>query len=322
MTGSLNVSGAMTLGYNDGTDNITSLGYGAGMTLYRNAGKYTTAIGEFAGISTKFANGTNNILLGGFNSQFATGSQNFLALPTGGNFKSGSINIIIGSTQNITSGSQNIIIGEAPSSLGPKVDSHFIIKNQAESNSYLFKSGSGANVPIQIGFPVEVTGSLTIASGSGTNDLFMYGHKMFNVGAFQSDQTQSGSANVSQSINYNTTDYSNGVSVVSGTQLTVANAGVYNIQFSAQLLADTGADDIYIWLKKNGTNVSSSAGHIVLANNAEAIGSWNYVVDAAASDYFEIAWQSTNGDAVILAETASGNVPSIPSIITTVTQVR
>jgi hypothetical protein len=88
------------------------------------------------------------------------------------------------------------------------------------------------------------------------------------------------------------------------------------------LLADTGADDVYIWLKKNGTNVSSSAGHVVLANNAELIASWNYVVDAAASDYFEIAWQSTNGDAVILAENASGNVPSIPSIITTVTQVR
>jgi hypothetical protein len=174
MTGSLNVSGAMTLGYNDGTDNITTIAYGASTLLYRNAGKYTTAIGEFAGTQNKFANGTNNILLGGFNSQFSTGSQNFLALPTGGNFKSGSINIIIGSTQNIISGSQNIIIGEAPSSLGPQVDSHLIIKNQAETNPYLFKSGSGANVPIQIGFPIQVTGSLRVsgdvmfASGSNT----------------------------------------------------------------------------------------------------------------------------------------------------------
>ena len=174
ITGSLNVSGAMTLGYNDGTDNITSIGFGAGVTLYRNAQKYTTAIGEFSGTNTKFANGTNNILLGGFNSQFATGSQNFLALPSGGNFKSGSINIIIGNTQNITSGSQNIIIGDAPSSLGPQVDSHFIIKGQSETNSYLFKSGSGANVPIQIGFPVQVTGSLRVTDG------------IINTGSFQS----------------------------------------------------------------------------------------------------------------------------------------
>jgi hypothetical protein len=166
---------------------------------------------------------------------------------------------------------------------------------------------------------LNLSGSLEIANAG---DLSMYGHKMFNVGTFFDTTTQSGSANVSQSINYNTTDISQGVTVASNSRLTVANAGTYNIQFSAQLLADTGADDVYIWLKKNGTNVSSSAGHVVLANNAEAIAAWNYVVDAAASDYFEIAWQSTNGDAVILAENASGNVPSIPSIITTVTQVR
>jgi hypothetical protein len=88
------------------------------------------------------------------------------------------------------------------------------------------------------------------------------------------------------------------------------------------LLADGGADDVYIWLKKNGTNVSASAGKVALANNEELIASWNYVVDAAASDYFEIVWQSTNGDAILLTETATGNIPSIPSVILTVTQVR
>jgi len=186
ITGSLNVSGAMTLGFNDGTDNITSIGFGAGVTLYRNANKYTTAIGEFSGTNTKFANGTNNILLGGFNSQFATGSQNFLVVPSGGNFKSGSINIIIGNTENITSGSQNILIGQMPSSLGPQVDAHFVVKSQSESNSYLFKSGSGANVPIQIGFPVQVTGSLNVngnttvtgslrLSGSANPELIVIG---------------------------------------------------------------------------------------------------------------------------------------------------
>jgi hypothetical protein len=123
-------------------------------------------------------------------------------------------------------------------------------------------------------------------------------------------------------MNFETTDISQGVSIVSNSQITLANKGTYNIQFSAQLLADTGADDVYIWLKKNGTNVAASAGHVVLANNEELITSWNYVVDAAASDYFEIVWQSTNGDAILLTEAESGNIPSIPSIILTVTQVR
>ena len=166
---------------------------------------------------------------------------------------------------------------------------------------------------------LNVTGSVSIADAG---DLTMYGHKMFNVGTFYDTTTQSGSAAVSQSINFNTTDISQGVTVASNSRLTLANAGTYNIQFSAQLLADTGADNVWIWLKKNGTNVSDSAGKITLANNEALIATWNYVVTASPSDYFEIVWQNLNGDAVILAETASGNIPSIPSIITTVTQVR
>jgi hypothetical protein len=166
---------------------------------------------------------------------------------------------------------------------------------------------------------LNLSGSLDIANAG---DLTMYGHKMFNVGTFYDTTTQSGSANVSQSINYNTTDISQGVTVASNSRLTVTNAGTYNIQFSAQLLADGGADNVWIWLKKNGTSISDSAGKITLANNDALIATWNYVVTAAAGDYFEIVWQNLNGDAVILAETASGNIPGIPSIITTVTQVR
>jgi hypothetical protein len=46
------------------------------------------------------------------------------------------------------------------------------------------------------------------------------------------------------------------------------------------------------------------------------------VVEAAASDYFELVWESANGDTVLLTEAAGGNYPAIPSIILTVTQVR
>jgi hypothetical protein len=180
-------------------------------------------------------------------------------------------------------------------------------------------SGSlvGVSGSLVVQGPSTLSGSLNV-----TGSLTVGGNLQFNVGAFQSTQSQSGSANVSQSITYNTTDYSAGVSVVAGSQLTIANKGIYNIQFSAQLLADTGADDVYIWLKKNGTNIAATAGHVVLANNEELIAAWNYVVDAAAGDYYELAWQSSGGDAILLAEIASGNIPSVPSIITTVTQVR
>jgi hypothetical protein len=164
-----------------------------------------------------------------------------------------------------------------------------------------------------------VSGSLTIANN---NDLFVYGNKQFNGAQYSSLQTLSGSANVSQSVYFDTTGPQFGVSLVDNTKLTVANSGTYNIQFSAQLLADTGADNTFIWFKKNGTNIAGSASQILLENNQENLVTVNILDTANANDYYEIAWESDNGDAVLLYEPASGNVPSIPSVITTVTQVR
>lgn len=167
---------------------------------------------------------------------------------------------------------------------------------------------------------LDISGNLNVNSGSS---FYRWGNKLFNYGAFYDTRTQSGSANVSQSIQFNSTDYSEGVSIVSGSHITLQNVGIYNIQFSVQLV-DTGAGDsiIHIWIKKNGQNVPNSAGRIYLQANKETITSWNYVVPATSpNDYYEFVWQSTDADARILYEAATGNIPAIPSIILTVTQV-
>ena len=168
---------------------------------------------------------------------------------------------------------------------------------------------------------LNVTGSITIQSGS-TNDFYIYGHKQFNVGGFQTNVSKSGSAGVSQSIDFEITDVSYGVTMVSSSQMTFANAGVYNIQFSAQVECNTGADTAWIWLKKNGSNVAESATKGVLANNTAQVIAANFIVELASNDYLELAWQNNGGDAVLLAENASGNIPAIPSVIVTATQVR
>jgi hypothetical protein len=193
--------------------------------------------------------------------------------------------------------------------------------NSNRKTGFLIDSGSNTFVEgtLNVSGSTSFTGSVTIQSGSS---FFANGNKQFNVGAFYSTITQSGSANVSQSMNFETTDISSGVSIVSNSRITLANSGTYNIQFSAQAIATGGADNLYIWLKKNGSNVAASAGNVEMANNAEVIAAWNYVVDASSNDYFELAWQAGNVDTVLLTSAASGNIPSIPSIILTVTQVR
>lgn len=169
-------------------------------------------------------------------------------------------------------------------------------------------------------YGVEVTGSVTIQSGSG--DLYVHGHKQFNGGMFQNNTTLSGSAGVSQSIALPVTDVSYGVTIGNSSRITMTNAGTYNIQFSAQIETSAGADNVYIWFKKNGTNITDSATKVILANNTAQTMTVNILTDAAANDYYELVWQSTNGNARLVSDAASGNIPLIPAVIATVTQVR
>jgi len=144
----------------------------------------------------------------------------------------------------------------------------------------------------------------------------------FDAAEFWSTTTQSGSAGVSGSITFNNSGSVAGVSVVNNSQVTLSQAGTYNVQFSAQIETSAGADTVHIWFKKNGNNISDSASKVVLANNTAQIMTVNILDEAVANDYYQLAYQTTNGNATILYEPASGNIPAIPSVILTVTQIR
>lgn len=169
---------------------------------------------------------------------------------------------------------------------------------------------------------LSLTGSANISGSLNVSGSFyINNNRQFNYGAFSDNTDQSGSAGVSSSMKCNTTDVYDGVSIVSQSRLTVPSTGIYNIQFSAQLFATSGADTVYIWLKKNGTNISNTATSIYLRNNEQNVAAWNWVYPLSSSDYVEIAWQSLNGNAILEHFAASGNIPSIPSVIITVSQV-
>lgn len=107
------------------------------------------------------------------------------------------------------------------------------------------------------------------------------------------------------------------------TRVYVAETGVYNIAFSAQLdKTGGGASDVYIWIRVNGVNVPYSASKVVIDGpNAEMIPAWNWVLSLAANDYIEIAWESSDTNVVLAAAAATGNIPAIPSVIITVTWI-
>ena len=107
------------------------------------------------------------------------------------------------------------------------------------------------------------------------------------------------------------------------TRITFANAGTYNLQFSAQLDSVTGsAQQIQIWFAKNGVADSYSNTTItVQGTSAETVAAWNYWVTVTAGQYYEIIWAVSNVGVQLVAATPTGIYPGIPSTILTVNQV-
>lgn len=141
-------------------------------------------------------------------------------------------------------------------------------------------------------------------------------------GQWQNNSTLSGSANVSQSFEYDTTDLVFKTYLIPPGKLYVQETGVYNIQFSAQLDEPAGGSAvIYIWFRKNGVNIPESATAVDLTNKGKLAAAWNFMTHLSEGDYVEIMWQSDNVNTLIVAVPPAGNIPAIPSIITTITQV-
>lgn len=133
-----------------------------------------------------------------------------------------------------------------------------------------------------------------------------------------------------QIMTFNTVDSSLGISIVSGSRITVLRGGVYNLQFSAQFdKTDSGQDSFEVWLKKNGqaldwSNTTVDANN----NNAKVVAAWNFVLQLVVGDYLELAWWSADVNMRLFAQAAQAAVPgvsparpAIPSVILTMTGV-
>lgn len=147
----------------------------------------------------------------------------------------------------------------------------------------------------------------------------------FPFGAFHDTTTQTAAATgTAYAVTFNTTDLSNEVSRGSPTsRIVVANAGVYNFQFSLQLDKASGAaGHAYIWARVNGTDVTASASEVAVQGTvAETIAAWNFVLNMNAGDYFQLMWSVDDTNIQIKAVTAASPVPAIPSVILTATFV-
>lgn len=150
-------------------------------------------------------------------------------------------------------------------------------------------------------------------------------------GAFSDFTDQTTTANTATLMALGTTDFSNQVTI-SSSKITVQNAGIYNLQFSAQFQnTDNQIQDISIWLRQNGTDIPGSTGLVSIparksasaGEEAHQITGWNYYVSMAANDYIEIYWSTTLATVTIQTYSASVSPtrPSTASVVATMSFV-
>jgi hypothetical protein len=159
------------------------------------------------------------------------------------------------------------------------------------------------------------------------------GGKYINApyGAFQDSTDQvAASTTVATAITFDTTDFSNGVTLSNSSRLNVSQSGIYNIQFSIQFKNTTNdTQDVDLWLRKNGTNIDNSNSRFGLGprkssgDPSHMIGALNFFVSLAANDYIEIVYRVSDVGVSIehFAASASPTRPAVPSAIVTLSFV-
>ena len=323
---------------------------GANALAANTSGAGNTAVGFNAGLA--ITTGSNNTILG-FNAadNITTGTQNtFLGACTGGTvaitsegntavgfsalgqgITSGAYNVAVGTNAGlgVTSGALNTLVGYSAGSSLTTGGSNTIIGRYggtaALSNNVVLSDGagtirfqansSGAWSPNGTNF--GTAGQILVSAGTGAAPVWTSsGTAAANYGSFVRTTTQTNTGGASgNAVSYDTTSSANNFSIVSGSRITAAVAGTYQILASLQVQkTDAGTDDINFWVKKNGVNEPNSAYNLTLqGGNAAQLGYINWVVTLAAGEYVELWWYSADVNARLLTDPAVAPYPAVPA---------
>jgi len=149
-------------------------------------------------------------------------------------------------------------------------------------------------------------------------------------GAFSDSTDQTGNVSAGVAMTFNTVDVSDGVTLVSGSRITVPVDGKYNLQFSAQYKnTDNAQQDATVWLRINGSDLANSATQYTIPARKSAsifgygVAALTFLLDLNANDYVEIYWVPTSTTVTLehLPVSVTPAFPAIPSVIAAMIQV-
>lgn len=132
------------------------------------------------------------------------------------------------------------------------------------------------------------------------------------------DQTFA-ATNTGYPVVFNATYLSNAVKLQTGStsKIEVSIGGIYNFQYSGQLLStNSSAKDVFIWIKRNDITIGYSTHAYTLTGNGEYLEiSWNFNIDLDVGEYLELEIAATDTNVRLDAVAATSPHPGIPSSV-------
>lgn len=226
---------------------------------------------------------------------------------------------------------KSVLSGSGPPGSGLGSDGDFYIDTTALT-IYGPKTGGGWGSPTSLVGPQGPQGDTGPAGEQGPKgDTGPAGPGVpAAFGEFHSTGDQNpGAGSAVTPIVLNDTDESSGVTLDApgGASITVADAGTYNFQFSAQVTkTDGGTDVLYIWPQLNtgagwtSPTWSNSSINLTAAGQRQ-IAAWNFVFTLPANSKFRMVMASTDTAFTIDTISPAPLGPEIPGLILTADRI-
>jgi hypothetical protein len=143
-----------------------------------------------------------------------------------------------------------------------------------------------------------------------------------------------GALGTAYAVTYDTTDFPDGITITSGSRITFADTGVYNITYSIQFENDNNTTEtVDIWLRYKGTDIAGTNSRFSLPPRKSVgvpstlIAVTPIMVDVEADgDYIQIMWHPSDlgvtiehYNAVAASPGVTPAIPATPSVIVGVT---
>lgn len=125
--------------------------------------------------------------------------------------------------------------------------------------------------------------------------------------------------NTAYPVVFNATYLNNAVALQTGStsRIEVTIGGIYNFQYSGQLLStNSSAKNVFIWIKRNDITINySTHAYTLSANNEYVEISWNFNIDLDVGEYLELEIATSDTNVQLDAVAPTSPHPGIPSSV-------